>query len=140
MDKPTIFWFRQDLRLADLPGLQAAAQCGPVIPVFVWDEVLGGEWAPGGASRWWLHHSLTRLRDALAKQNCRLVLRKGRSTPYCCSIAISRRACGHVHGHVVMWSCGHLGMSMGIGACHGWFNWALVLRTVWGVSKALIYS
>ena len=77
MDKPTIFWFRQDLRLADLPGLQAATQCGPVIPVFVWDEALGGDWAPGGASRWWLHHSLTRLRDALAKQNCTLVLRKG---------------------------------------------------------------
>ena len=30
----SIYWFRDDLRLADLPGLAAAAQAGPVDPGF----------------------------------------------------------------------------------------------------------
>ncbi|MFO0845197.1 MAG: deoxyribodipyrimidine photo-lyase [Gemmataceae bacterium] len=36
-DRPTLVWFRQDLRLADNPALHAAAAAGgPVLPVFVW--------------------------------------------------------------------------------------------------------
>ncbi len=31
----------------------------------------------GGASRWWLHHSLCALQDELEKRGCRLVLRRG---------------------------------------------------------------
>ena len=31
------YWFRDDLRLSDLPGLQAAGR-GAVIPVYVLDE------------------------------------------------------------------------------------------------------
>ena len=42
MSKPVIYWFRQDLRLVDLPALIAAAKAGPVVPVFIWDEGLGG--------------------------------------------------------------------------------------------------
>ena len=79
MVKPTIYWFRQDLRLADLPGLHAAAQRGPVLPVYIWDESLGEDWAPGGASRWWLHHSLTSLGEALSEQRCPLILRRGKT-------------------------------------------------------------
>ncbi|GIL39175.1 deoxyribodipyrimidine photo-lyase [Rhodospirillales bacterium TMPK1] len=37
------------------------------------------EWAPGGASRWWLHHSLASLSADLAKKNIPLVLRRGRA-------------------------------------------------------------
>jgi hypothetical protein len=34
--RPTLLWFRLDLRLADNPALQAAIQfVGPVIPVFI---------------------------------------------------------------------------------------------------------
>ena len=77
MSGPSIFWFRHDLRLSDLPGLAAAAQKGPVIPVFIFDEQLGGDWAIGGASRWWLHHSLQSLADSLEALKGRLVIRTG---------------------------------------------------------------
>ena len=59
----SIVWFRRDLRLGDNPALTAAAAHGPVMPVFVLDEVHAR--MPGGASRWWLHHSLAALRDRL---------------------------------------------------------------------------
>ena len=77
MSDPSIFWFRHDLRLTDLPGLAAAAQKGPVIPVFIFDEQLGGDWAIGGASRWWLHYSLQSLADSLEQLKGRLVIRTG---------------------------------------------------------------
>lgn len=59
----TIVWFRQDLRLADNPALAEAAGRGAVLPVYILDE--GGPERPGGASRWWLHHSLAALRKDL---------------------------------------------------------------------------
>jgi deoxyribodipyrimidine photo-lyase len=63
----TLVWFRQDLRLADNPALAAAhAAGGPVIPVYVHAPAEEGGWAPGGASRWWLHHSLASLAAELA--------------------------------------------------------------------------
>jgi deoxyribodipyrimidine photo-lyase len=43
----------------------AAAAAGSVIPVYVLDDVNAGDWAMGGASRWWLHHSLTALNASL---------------------------------------------------------------------------
>lgn len=62
MSNPVIYWFRHDLRLHDLPGLNAAAATGqPVLPLFIVDDDTPGEWRPGGASRWWLHHSLVSL-------------------------------------------------------------------------------
>ena len=58
MAKTTVVWFRQDLRLADNPALDWARSRGGVVPLFVWAPDEEGKWAPGGASRWWLHHSL----------------------------------------------------------------------------------
>ena len=43
MNNPAIYWYRADLRLTDLPALVAASKQGPVIPVFVLDEQLGGD-------------------------------------------------------------------------------------------------
>jgi len=63
-----IVWFRQDLRLHDNPALHAAAAAGPVLPVYILDDDNAGEWKMGGASRWWLHHSLSRLNEALHGQ------------------------------------------------------------------------
>lgn len=75
---PVIVWFRKDLRLSDNPALDAAVKTGkPVIPVFILDDETPGDWKPGSASRWWLHHSLTALANALEVLNSRLVLRKG---------------------------------------------------------------
>ena len=75
---PTILWFRRDLRLADNPALTAAVgRSRPVVAVYVLDDADAGDWAPGGASRWWLHGSLARLAEALAERGSRLILRTG---------------------------------------------------------------
>jgi len=60
-----ILWFRQDLRLKDNPALISAAKRGRVLPVFILDEDNAGKFAAGGASRWWLGHSLTSLARSL---------------------------------------------------------------------------
>jgi deoxyribodipyrimidine photo-lyase len=71
-----IFWFTLDLRLEDLPGLSAAMrQHDHVVPVFVLDR--NDPWFFGGTGQWWLHHSLAKLRDAIAEQGGSLVLRSG---------------------------------------------------------------
>lgn len=75
---PTLVWFRRDLRLQDNPALAAAAdRGGPVIALFVLDDDDAGVWKPGGASRWWLHHSLAALAKALDSAGTPLVLRRG---------------------------------------------------------------
>jgi len=80
MNNPAIYWYRADLRLTDLPALVAASKQGPVIPVFVLDEQLGGDWRPGGATRWWLHHSLQSLKSDLRALGGDLVLLRGETT------------------------------------------------------------
>jgi deoxyribodipyrimidine photo-lyase len=85
---PVLVWLRQDLRLADHPALSAAAARGvPVIPVYVWAPAEDGEWAPGGASRWWLHRSLASLDSQLRALGSRLILRHGSSTEVLRSLA-----------------------------------------------------
>jgi deoxyribodipyrimidine photo-lyase len=77
---PAIVWFRKDLRLQDNAALQAALQRGgPVVPVYIMDDAGEGEWAPGGASRWWLHHSLTALDASLRERGSRLIVQTGES-------------------------------------------------------------
>ncbi len=73
----TIVWFRQDLRLADNPALTHAAAQGEVVPVFIWAPDEEGDWPPGAASRWWLHHSLAALAADLRKLGSRLVILHG---------------------------------------------------------------
>ncbi len=78
MSTPIILWFRQDLRLADHPALNAAArEDRPVIPVYIHDEDAAGQWSPGGASAWWLHHSLVSLSESIASKGGELCLRRG---------------------------------------------------------------
>nr|WP_283949594.1 deoxyribodipyrimidine photo-lyase [Limobrevibacterium gyesilva] len=79
-----MLWLRRELRLHDNPALAAAMETGRnVLPVFVLDEATPGPWAPGGAGRWWLHHSLTSLAADLAARGAPLVLRRG---PYATEI------------------------------------------------------
>ncbi len=70
---PSLIWFRNDLRLSDNPALDAGLAAGPVVLVYVLDEA--ANW--GGASLWWLHHSLERLGAAIAERGGALVLRRG---------------------------------------------------------------
>ncbi len=77
--RPWIVWFRNDLRLADNPALQAAHASGaPVIPLYILDEHL--EDRPlGAASRWWLDKSLAALAADLETLGAKLILRRGDS-------------------------------------------------------------
>ena len=77
MQDPVILWLRQDLRLHDQPALVAAAQAGPVIPVYVLDDDGPGDWRMGGAQRWYLHHALAALAKTLKGKGSRLILRRG---------------------------------------------------------------
>ncbi|EJL23848.1 deoxyribodipyrimidine photo-lyase [Novosphingobium sp. AP12] len=79
MSSPVIVWLRRDLRLSDQPAIAEAARKGPVIPVYICDDETPRHRAMGGASRWWLHHSLSSLDAALRDQGSRLILRRGRS-------------------------------------------------------------
>jgi deoxyribodipyrimidine photo-lyase len=83
----TLVWFRHDLRLADHAPLRAAAAAGAVVPVFVWAPEEEGEWAPGAASRWWLHRSLAALDAALRERGSRLVIARGPSAEALLAIA-----------------------------------------------------
>ncbi len=65
MSRRTIFWFRQDLRISDNPGLFEAAKEGVVLPVYILDDETPKQFKMGSASRWWLHHSLNALDQSL---------------------------------------------------------------------------
>ncbi len=74
----TLLWFRQDLRLQDNGALAAAAARGlPVVPIYILDDDAEGRWKAGGASRWWLHHSLAALDASLRERGSRLILLRG---------------------------------------------------------------
>jgi deoxyribodipyrimidine photo-lyase len=72
----SLVWFRQDLRIADNPALRAACESGdPLIPVYIFSPQEEGAWAPGAASRVWLHQSLGALEKALQGLGSRLIVR-----------------------------------------------------------------
>jgi deoxyribodipyrimidine photo-lyase len=84
----SIVWFRNDLRLSDHAALGAAAEGGhAVLPVYVLDEGAAGPWAPGGAARWWLNHSLEALSGGLRRFGVPLILRRGSAVEHLRSIA-----------------------------------------------------
>ena len=70
-----ILWLRRDLRLSDNPALaRALAGHDRVLPVYIHAPDEEGAWAPGAASRWWLHHALA---DLSAQLDGRLLIRRG---------------------------------------------------------------
>ncbi len=78
MSANSIVWFRNDLRLDDNPALAAAAKLdGRIAPIFIWSPDEDKPWEPGGASRWWLHHSLESLAQSLRGLGCPLIIRQG---------------------------------------------------------------
>lgn len=74
----TLVWLRDDLRLDDNPALSEAASLGrPLTVVYVLDETSPGVRPLGGATKWWLHHSLADLAAGLEARGSRLLLRRG---------------------------------------------------------------
>ncbi|MBN8425666.1 deoxyribodipyrimidine photo-lyase [Microbacterium esteraromaticum] len=74
----TLVWFRDDLRVADHPALHAAAESGDaIVALYILEDASEHIRAHGGAARWWLHHSLRALADALAERGVPLILRQG---------------------------------------------------------------
>lgn len=72
---PILLWFRRDLRLSDHIALTAAAQTGaPVIPVFIWDEVME---KMGAAPRWRMGQGVQNFSNVLRGIGSRLILRRG---------------------------------------------------------------
>jgi deoxyribodipyrimidine photo-lyase len=78
---PIIVWFTQDLRLSDNACLHAAvASRYPILPVYILDDVTPGEFAMGGASRWWLRKSLASLASSLEALGGKLTIRRGEAS------------------------------------------------------------
>jgi len=71
---PVIYWVRRDLRLADNAALVAACEAGPVVPVFIYDEVVEQQ---GAAPRFRLGEGLRVLSKSLEDVGSRLILRRG---------------------------------------------------------------
>lgn len=77
-EQATILWFRRDLRLADNLSVDFAVESGgPIIPLYILDEREQYCWDTGGASRWWLHHSLLSLDQNLQELGGHLTFRRG---------------------------------------------------------------
>jgi deoxyribodipyrimidine photo-lyase len=94
MSSTAIVWFRRDLRTAQNPALSAAlAAYDRIVPVYIHDPAADGEWAPGAASNWWLHHAL---RDLSAELAHRLVLLCG-TTLDCLRSLITATGAGAVY-------------------------------------------
>ena len=76
--KRILVWFRRDLRLYDNPALSwALAQGAAVQPVYLHSPGEEAPWAPGAASRWWLHHSLQALERRLSARGLTLACFEG---------------------------------------------------------------
>lgn len=90
---PLIYWFRRDLRLHDLPALNAAADTGqPLVAVYILDDETPGAWTLGAASRWWLHHSLAALDRSLGETGGGLLFRQGRAVEQLLQLAATLNA------------------------------------------------
>lgn len=88
-------WFRRDLRLADNPALRAAADDGPVLPLFVLDPAL---WGPAGPSRRaYLCASLRALDGALRQRRTSLSVVRGDPVR---RVVLAAKAVGAARVHV----------------------------------------
>jgi deoxyribodipyrimidine photo-lyase len=76
MTTPSLHWFRDDLRLADNPGLAAAAAHGPAFCLYILDDSPERRQL-GQAAGWWLSRSLKALTSALAAKGGNLVIMRG---------------------------------------------------------------
>ena len=93
---PLILWFRRDLRLDDLPMLQAALATGrPLVPAFILDPETE---ALGAAPKWRLGLGIEAFAARLAQAGSRLILRRG------AALAELERLLAETGAAGVMWS------------------------------------
>jgi len=96
---PVLVWFRQDLALAGNPAWRAAIATGrPVVPVYLRSEDDDGDWPPGAASRWWLHHSLVALRKGIEAAGLALIVGVGRAAE------VLPRLAAQIEGREIHWN------------------------------------
>ncbi|MCA8902017.1 MAG: deoxyribodipyrimidine photo-lyase [Hyphomonas sp.] len=94
---PAIIWFREDLRLADNPAVNAAVMSGrPIVCLFIHDEASEGLRPHGGASKWWLDKSLKALAADIAGLSGQLTLRTGAAAE-CLGDVIAETGAGAVY-------------------------------------------
>ena len=73
-----IVWHYRDLRVHDHEALTFAAGHGsPILPIYIHDPQSEGRWAAGSASKWWLHHSLSKLKARYNSLKNDLIVRQG---------------------------------------------------------------
>ena len=78
MSATAIVWLRDDLRLHDNPALAGACErYQTIVPVYLHTPAAAPDWQPGGASKWWLHHSLKALQADIAAAGGGFVVRQG---------------------------------------------------------------
>ncbi len=65
LDKISLVWFRQDLRLSDNLALYNACKNKQVMAVYIFDDCAPKPFKIGSASKIWLHHSLAKLDHSL---------------------------------------------------------------------------
>ncbi len=85
MAEPAIWWVRKDLRLGDNRALAEALNAGgPVIPVFILDEVFE---TYGAAPLWRFGLGVAKLAETLDGMGSRLILRRGRAADVLTALA-----------------------------------------------------
>lgn len=96
-ENPVIVWFRSDLRIADNPALTEACKTGqPIICVYISET--DAERQMGGASQWWLHHSLIQLSRNLEIVNLSLRIFKGKA------LEILQDLCKKTNADQIFWN------------------------------------
>lgn len=92
-DGATVVWFRRDLRVADHPGLRAAADAGPVVCLFVIDPALLRRRHHSAPPRLrFLRAGLEALDAELRSRGSRLVVREGAPARVLPAVAAEARA------------------------------------------------
>lgn len=70
MDKKTLVWFRNDLRLNDNPAWSIACEQGEFIALYIKHDIKDTSYNMGAASRWWLHYAFEDLNIQLNNNLC----------------------------------------------------------------------
>lgn len=78
----TIYWTRRDFRLKDNFALERALSLGkPTLAIYIFAPEEEEPWGIGGASRWWLHHSLCKFEKNLKEKGLDLLILQGKPLP-----------------------------------------------------------